>query len=131
MSVFDNSEFEKYQAEVQQKWGQTESYTEFSVKTKNYNNDKWNNLAEGMDNIMREFAVCMNNGNAADSLEVQNLVKMLQNYISENYYQCTNDILSGLGQMYVLDERFKNNIDVHSSGTAEFICKAIKVYCKK
>jgi hypothetical protein len=37
----------------------------------------------------------------------------------------------GLGQMYVADERFKNNIDKHASGTAAFICEAIEVYCKK
>ena len=40
-----------------------------------------------------------------------------------------NEILAGLGKMYVTDERFKNNIDKHASGTAEFISKAIKTYC--
>lgn len=48
----------------------------------------------------------------------------------ENYYTCTNEILAYLGQMYVVDERFKKNLDKHSDGTAEFICEAIKVYSK-
>ena len=65
------------------------------------------------------------------SAEAQNLVKMLQDHISENYYLCTNQILASLGQMYVADERFKNNIDQHADGTAEFICEAIEVYCRK
>jgi hypothetical protein len=56
---------------------------------------------------------------------------MLQNHISENYYLCTNEILAGLGQMYVADERFKNNIDKRADGTAEFICEAIAAYCSK
>ncbi|MBP3572516.1 MAG: TipAS antibiotic-recognition domain-containing protein, partial [Clostridia bacterium] len=43
----------------------------------------------------------------------------------------TNEILAGLGQMYVADERFMNNIDKHADGTASFICKAIAVYCGK
>ena len=38
---------------------------------------------------------------------------------------------AGLGQMYVMDERFKNNIDKNAEGTAEFVSKAIDVYCKK
>lgn len=50
---------------------------------------------------------------------------------SENYYLCTNQILAGLGQMYVADERFKSNIDKHADGTAEFICEAIEIYCRK
>ena len=58
-------------------------------------------------------------------------MKMLQDHISENYYLCTNQILAGLGQMYVADERFKSNIDKHADGTAEFICEAIEIYCRK
>ena len=34
------------------------------------------------------------------------------------------------GQMYVLDERFRNNIDKHGDGTAAFASKAIEIYCK-
>ena len=66
-----------------------------------------------------------------DSTQAQNLVKMLQNHITENYYRCSNEILVGLGQMYVADERFKNNIDQHADGTAEFIHEAIDVHCKR
>lgn len=59
MSVFDNSEFEKYKNEVKEKWGQTEAYKEHSEKTKTYSKEKWNNLASGMDQIMAMFSVCM------------------------------------------------------------------------
>ena len=84
-----------------------------------------------MNDIMAEFAVCMKNGNEADSDTAQDLVKTLQNHITENYYNCTNPILAGLGMMYVGDERFKNNIDKHGDGTAQFICDAITIYCSK
>ncbi len=131
MSAFDNSEFEKYKSEVKERWGKTDSYKEYSEKTKNYSKDKWNNLGNGMNDILAEFSVCMKNGERPDSTEAQNLVKKLQNHISDNYYTCTNEILAGLGQMYVLDERFKTNIDKHGEGTAEFISKSIKFYCNK
>lgn len=131
MSVFDKTEFEKYKNEVKEKWGQTEAYKEHSEKTKTYSKEKWNNLASGMDEIMAMFSVCMKNGNEANSVEAQEFVKKLQNHISENYYHCTNEILASLGVMYVADERFKNNIDKHAIGTAEYISKAINFYCKK
>ena len=131
MKAFDNSEFEKHKAEAKEKWGSTDAYKEHAQRTKNYSNQKWNDLAAGMDNIMAEFALCMRKVKTPDSAEVQNLVKMLQDHISENYYLCTNQILAGLGQMYVADERFKSNINKHSDGTAEFICEAIEIYCRK
>ena len=131
MKAFDNSEFEKHKVEAKEKWGNTDAYKQHEEKTRDYSKQKWNNLAEGMDQIMTEFALCMRNGAATDSVETQNLVKMLQNYITENYYSCTNEILAGLGQMYVADARFKNNIDKHGEGTAAFICEAIEAYCGK
>ena len=131
MKAFDNSEFDKYKVEAKAKWGKTEAYQEHAEKTKNYSKDKWGSLVELMNDIMAEFAVCMKNGANPNSAEAQNLVKMLQNHITENYYTCTNEILAGLGQMYVADERFKNNIDKHGDGTAEFIREAIEVYCGK
>ncbi len=131
MKAFDNSEFENYKQEVKEKWGNTDAYREHAEKTKHYSKDRWNSLAEGMNDILAEFAVCMKNGEEPDSVEVQNLVKTLQNHITENYYHCTNEILAGLGQMYVADERFKNNIDKNADGTAGFICEAIDFYCRK
>ena len=131
MTAFDNSEFEKYKAEAREKWGKTDAYKEHAERTKNYSKQKWNDLAEGMDHIMAEFALCMRKDESPDSTEAQNLVKMLQNHITENYYLCTNEILASLGQMYVADERFTNNIDKHADGTATFICEAIAVYCSK
>ena len=129
MSAFDNSEFEKYKDEAQKKWGKTHAYKEHTEKTRGYSGQKWNDLAQGMDAIMAEFAACLGAGETPASDGAQALVGRLQAHITENFYHCTNQILAGLGQMYVADERFKNNIDRHGEGTAQFICEAIGVYC--
>lgn len=128
MSVFNKNE---YIDEVKENWGNTEAYKEEILKTKDYSKEKFDNLEIEMNNIFAEFASCMNDGNDVNEDIVQSLVKKLQNHITENYYNCTNDILAGLGQMYVMDERFKNNIDKYAEGTAEFVSKAIALYCKK
>ena len=130
MKAFDNTEFEKHKAEAREKWGNTEAYQEHAEKTKSYSKDKWNDLAAGMDAIMGQFAAVMTHGDAPDSDAAQDLVKALQSHITEHYYHCTKEILFGLGQMYVADERFKNNIDKHADGTAAFIRDAITAYCK-
>lgn len=131
MKVFDNSDFEKYKAEAKERWGKSDAYTEHEEKTKNYSAGKWDELAAGMNDIFAEFALCMENGIAPDSDKARSLVKKLQGYITENYYSCTDDILAGLGQMYIGDERFKNNIDKCADGTAAFVSRAIDAYCRK
>ena len=129
MKGFNNRDFETYTEEAAEKWGETAQYKEHREKTRNYIQGKWNDLAEEMDHIMEDFAECMKMGESFASVKVQELVKTLQTHITENYYLCTEEILAGLGQMYVCDERFKKNIDKHGSGTAEFISMAIGVYC--
>ncbi len=120
-----------YDFEAKQRFGNTNAYKEHTEKTSNYSADKWQEVNDGLMSVLAKFAECMQNGNTADSVEAQTLVKELQDYITENYYTCTNEILAGLGQMYVADERFKNNIDEHAVGTAEFISEAIKIFCSK
>ena len=117
-----------YTKEVQERWGKTEAYSEYDEKVKGYSAEKFGEINAGLDSILGEFAVCMQNGFSPASAEAKTLVKKLQDYITENYYTCTDEILAGLGQMYVNDERFRKNIDKHADGTAEFISKAIRKY---
>lgn len=119
-----------YNLEVKQRWGNTAAHQEYKKKTDGYTKDKWQEVNDGLTTVLAKFAECMKSGHTACSSKTQTLVKELQDYITDNYYTCTNEILAGLGQMYVADERFKNNIDKHADGTAEFVSNAIKNYCK-
>ena len=114
-----------YETEARSRWGVTDAYREHEQKTKSYTKDKWAEANEGLMAIFAEFAACKNSGASADSDEAQALVAKLQTYITENYYTCTDEILAGLGKMYVADERFKKNIDKYGEGTAEFTAEAI------
>ena len=135
MSAFDNSEYEtarqQYEDEAKQRWGGTDAYKESLAKTAGYSKEQWSDALGGMNGIFAEFADCKNCGESVDSDTAQRLVKKLQNYITEHFYHCTDEILADLGQMYVGDGRFKNNIDKCGEGTAEFVSEAIKIYCTK
>ena len=118
-------------SEVRFRWGNTNAYREHEQKTKNYTKEKWAEANDGMKAIFAEFAACKGSGASADSAEAQALVAKLRAHITESYYTCTDEILAGLGKMYVADERFKKNIDKYGEGTAEFAAEAIAVYCRK
>lgn len=116
--------------EVRERWGSTDAYREHEEKTKNYSKEKWSEANDGMMAIFAEFASCKSGGASADSDDAQAIAAKLQAHITANYYTCTNEILAGLGKMYVADERFRKNIDKHGEGTAEFAAAAIEVYCR-
>ena len=122
---------ETYMAEAYTRWGYTAEYSEYKQKTKNYTKEKWAEANDGLMAIFAEFAACKQNGAEADSNDAQAIVAKLQAHITANYYTCTDEILAGLGKMYVADERFKKNIDKYGEGTAEFASDAIEAYCKK
>ena len=114
-----------YETEARERYGDTAAYREHEQKTKNYTKEKWAEANNGLMAIFAELAACKDGGVSADSAEVQALVSKLQAHITANYYTCTDEILAGLGKMYITDERFKKNIDKYGEGTAEFAAKAI------
>lgn len=128
---FDQTEMEnmkkQFADEVKERWGSTDAYKESEKKTGSYDEPKWQQVGAESDAILKAFA--QSRTKPADSAEVQALVKQWQDYITSRFYNCTNEILAGLGQMYTGDERFKENIDRNGSGTAEFMAKAIEIYC--
>ena len=120
-----------YKTEARSRWGATDAYREHEHKTKNYTKEKWTEVNDGLIAIFAELAALKNSGASADSAEAQMLVAKLQAHITENYYTCTDEILAGLGKMYVADERFKKNIDKCGDGTAEFASEGIRIYVEK
>ncbi|HIS30762.1 MAG TPA: MerR family transcriptional regulator [Candidatus Limivivens intestinipullorum] len=124
--VFDKSEIEEYKAEAKEKWGNTKEYKEYEQKQ-----GETEDFGEKAGQLMKLFAElgALRTLPPADKA-VQGKIKALQNFITSNYYACTAETLRGLGQMYVEDERFKNNIDrVGGEGTAAFVREAIEAYC--
>ena len=122
--VFDKNEMEQYKEEVKAKWGETEAYHEYARKRDCDYGEIANRLMLLFAEIgtLRDLPPCDG--------KVQEKIRVLQRFITKNYYNCTNEILSGLGKMYVCDERFKKNIDkAGGEGTAEFVFEAIQKYC--
>ena len=120
-----------HETEVNSRWGDTDAYCEHEQKTKKYTKEKWTEANDGLMAIFAEFAACKENGVSADSAEAQALVAKLQIHITAHYYTCTDEILAGLGKMYVTDERFKKNIEKYGEGTAEFASEGIRIYVEK
>lgn len=130
-SAFDAKKLDEYAAQAKASWGKTEAYKEFEEKEKNRTKEQSNQIAEGMMALFTEFGLLLKEGKTADSKEVQAQVQKLQDYITEHFYTCTKQILSGLGKMYNGGGSMTENIDRYGGeGTADFAAEAIKIFCK-
>ena len=127
---FDMTEIEankkQYETEVKSRWGKTDAYSQSQQKTNNYTADNWEAIHNEAEAIYAGFVTHMDKD--VSDPAVQDLVAQWQAHITRHYYDCTKEILSGLGLMYVHDDRFKANIDTHAEGLAQFMSDAIGIY---
>lgn len=128
--AFDTSKLDEYVSQAKASWGNTEIYKEYEEKSKGRTMEEEKRLNVEVMEIFSEFGK-MKDIDPADS-KVQEQVKKLQDYFTENFYHCTNEILAGLGKMYAGGGDFTDSIDAYAGeGTAEFVNDSIQIYCKK
>ena len=128
--VFDRSKLDEYSKQAKELYGNTLEYKKLQEKTKNRTKEEDNLLADRFMLLFREAGEIRNTDPA--SPEAQSIVRRIQDFITENLYTCSDEILSGLGKMYSGGGDFTKNIDEYGGeGTAEFVDKAIQIYCEK
>lgn len=129
-TAFDTSKLDEYAAQAKASWGNTPEYLEFEEKSKNRTDQDDKVISTQMMAIFTEFGTMLEFNTSSKKVQAQ--VKKLQDFITENFYKCSNEILYSLGSMYAGGGEFTENIDqAGGKGTAEFVFKAIKNYCKK
>ena len=126
--AFDTKKIDEYAARAKASWGNTPAYKEFEEKSKGRTKEQDRDISLGLMEIFAEFGAIRATDPASE--EAQALVKKLQDYITDNFYTCSNEILNGLGKMYSGGGEFTKNIDNYGGeGTAEFAHQAIDIYC--
>jgi len=128
--VFDTGKIEEYSRRAKEQWGSTPAYKEFEEKSKNRTKTDEKEIMKDLMQVFAEFGAMKETDPA--SREAQEQVKKLQGYITDHFYKCTDEILSGLGEMYAGGGEFTENIDkMGGAGTAEFTRQAIRIYCNR
>ena len=117
----------QYAREAADRWGNTEAFLESREKHKDYTPEQEAQINAEMEEIFRAFGACADPAGE----EGQTLAKRWQAHITKYHYNCTDGILACLGQMYVNDPRFRENLDKYGPGTAQKMSDAIAAYCKK
>ena len=129
-TAFDTKKIDEYAAQAKESWGDTDAYKEYEKKSKGRTAEDNANIVKDMMKIFTEFGGMKEQDPGSD--KVQKQVKKLQDFITDKMYNCTKEILSGLGKAYSAPGEMKANIDrAGGDGTGEFVDRAIQIYCEK
>lgn len=102
--AFDKKAISDYAEEAKKRWGNTEAFGAFEKKTAGYKDGDFAASNDKLMQVFKEFAAVRKAG--AESSEAAAVAAKLQKTITDNFYPCTDEILAGLADMYVADERF-------------------------
>ena len=124
--VFGENDPSQYDAEVEERWGETDAYRESRRRTSSYTKDDWLRIkAEGAD-VERRFAEALRSGVAADSEQAMDVAEEHRQHISRWFYDCPPAMHAGLGRMYVEDERFAAHYEQRAAGLAQYVSTAVQ-----
>lgn len=127
-TVFDTKKIDEYARQAKESYGHTPEFRQFQEKTKGRTREREREISVDLMGILAKFGEMQQ----LDPGErpVQEQVKRLQDFITEHFYDCSNEILWSLGQMYAGGGSMTENIDrAGGEGTAEYAARAIQTYC--
>lgn len=128
-SVFDTKKMDEYAAQAKERWGETEAYKEYEIKSKGRTREDNSKMGQDLMALFTELGKIKDMDPSSET--AQTAVKKIQEFITANYYTCTKEIFKGLGMMYAAGGSMTDNIDkAGGKGTAEFASKAIEIYCE-
>lgn len=122
--IFGPNYSEDYEAEAQQRWGDTAAWEQSQARTAQFSKQDWVQVKESGDQLNQRLAQEMAKGSAPSSSAAMDLAEEHHRSI-EVFYDCPYPMHRGLGDMYVSDERFTSQYEQVAPGLAQWLRDAI------
>jgi hypothetical protein len=123
--VFGDFDPEPYEDEARVRSGGSDVWKWSQARSRACTKDDWKRYRGEADELTQRFVDAMGAGVEATSDEGLALAEKHRGQIGRWFYDCSYEIHSGLGSMYVDDPRFRQNIDKTAPGLAIYLRDAI------
>jgi DNA-binding transcriptional MerR regulator len=124
--VFGDNDPAQYDAEVGERWGETDAYAQSKRKTAAYSKEDWLRIKTEGEDVERRFAEALQSDVPADSPQAMDIAEEHRQQITRNFYDCPPEMHAGLGRMYVQDERFTAHYEQRAPGLAQYVSTAVQ-----
>ncbi len=123
--VFGDFDPTEHEAEVQERWGDTDAYRESRRRTTSYTTEDWVRIKTDQEEVEMRLLLAMQAGHGPTSTEAMDAAEAHRANISRWFYDCDYAVHRGLADMYVADPRFTASYDQRAPGLAAFVHDAI------
>ncbi len=115
-----------YEEEARRLWGD-ETVDRSNAYVASLSAEEKDSIAKGMDQLFTELAAIRQENPASETAQ-KAMAKMYQHFNKNFGYQYTPEAFGGVGQMYITDTRFTENVDKYGAGLSQFLAAAMKIY---
>ena len=114
-----------YAQEAQERWGDTDAYQESQRRLSGYSKNEIAQAQQAMEDATLQILAAKQAGLPANSVEAMAGAEAHRASINDWWYECGYEMHKSLGEMYLLDPRFKEHYEKHQPGLAEYVRNAI------
>jgi MerR family transcriptional regulator, thiopeptide resistance regulator len=122
---------EDYEAEVKQRWGDTDAYKESKRRTAGYTPQDWDVIKKEAGDLFVALADLMTAGKAPTEVAAMDLAEAHRKHLERWFYQCPKSLHRSLGEGYVTDVRFTTNIDKIRTGLSRYLSEAFRANAER
>ncbi|GEE01277.1 MerR family transcriptional regulator [Gordonia spumicola] len=123
--LFGDGFSDEYQAEAEERWGETDAWAQSAARTSTYTKAYWAEVKAEQDAVNAEFVNAKRSGEPADGERARAAAERARLQINDRFYDCDHEFHRCLGEMYVADERFAATYDALEPGLARYVRDAI------
>ncbi len=116
--------FDDYQADAEQKWGQTPQWQESQRRAKTYGKAEWVQIKAAGTAVEKALADAFRAGLAADSNEAMDAAEQHRLHVNRWFYDCPPALHRNLGDQYVSDPNYVATYD------QSFGLPGLAAYCR-
>ena len=123
--LFGDGFDENYQAEAEQRWGDTEAWGQSQERTSRYTKADWVAVKAEMDSVNQAFVDALDAGKPATSDAAIDAAEAHRRHIHDRFYDLGYPMHRGLADMYLADPRFTATYEQIRPGLAQYVHDAI------
>lgn len=128
--AFDTTKIDDYAARAKATWGATPQWAEYEKKSARRTAQDEGTMAQKLMNLFIPFGRMAAEGADPTSSEAKAQAATIQQFITKNYYHCSDEVFAQLGASYGAGGEFTQNIDAAAGpGAGAFAAKAVAAYC--
>jgi DNA-binding transcriptional MerR regulator len=123
--LFGDGFSEEYAVEAEQRWGDTDAWTQSRQRTGRYRRQDWVVIKAEMEAVDEAFVAAKRAGRGPDSAEAMAAAERHRRHIHDRFYDLTHEFHRNLGDLYIDDPRFAAGYEQREPGLARYVRDAI------